>query len=87
MRQRQNRPMARCVGRLQMNDCRRAATLMRADPVSVASDAADDRPLIDKFGRRHSQAVLHSWSEPALRALGIRPINPNELEEGAQPPG
>ena len=87
MRQRQNRPTAGCVVRLQTKDCWRAAKLKGGDPSSVASDAADDRPLIDKFGRRHSRAVLHSWSEPALRALGIRPINPNELEEGAQPPG
>jgi hypothetical protein len=85
MRQRQNRSMARCVGRVQTDDNRRAA--MRASPSSVALDSANDSPLIDKHGRRHSSAVLTAWSQRMLEIMGVRPINTSEREDGAQPKG
>ena len=31
-----------------------------------------DRPLIDKYGHRHSEAVFKNWSPLAIQALGIR---------------
>jgi hypothetical protein len=33
------------------------------------------RPLVDRFGNRHSEAVLVNWSEAARRALGIHRAN------------
>jgi hypothetical protein len=30
--------------------------------------------FIEKFGHRHTDAVLRNWSPAALRAMGIRPI-------------
>ena len=37
------------------------------------------RPLIDKYGRRYSQAVLRHWSPAMIKALDIRPIT--DLQE------
>jgi hypothetical protein len=30
--------------------------------------------FIDRHGHLHTEAVLHNWSEAALRALGIRRV-------------
>ena len=44
-----------------------------------------DQQYIDKFGRRHSAAVLSNWSARALQALGVRPIEANPELEGSAP--
>jgi hypothetical protein len=33
------------------------------------------RPLVDKYGRRYSTAILRHWSKAMIDALGIRPSN------------
>ena len=35
-------------------------------------------PYIDIHGHRHSEAVLHHWSPAALKALGIRRVEPDK---------
>jgi hypothetical protein len=30
------------------------------------------KPLVDKLGRRHAEAVLRAWSQTALRRLNVR---------------
>jgi hypothetical protein len=36
---------------------------------------------VDRFGRRHGAAILTAWSPAALKALGVRPINPESVKE------
>jgi hypothetical protein len=43
-----------------------------------ATEALDERPLIDKHGRRYSTAVLRHWSPAMIKALDIRPITDRE---------
>jgi hypothetical protein len=33
-------------------------------------------PLVDKYGKRHSEAVFKNWSPAAIKALGIRRVEP-----------
>jgi hypothetical protein len=48
-------------------------------PMSApATEAQDERPLIDKHGRRYSQAVLRHWSPAMIKALDIRPITDSQ---------
>jgi hypothetical protein len=48
----------------------------------------DDRPLIDRFGRRHSTAVLELWPPATLKVMGVREVGSEESgNEGARPQG
>jgi hypothetical protein len=50
-----------------------------------ATEVQDERPLIDKHGRRYSQAVLRHWSPALIKALDIRPItDPQEVKSQAR---
>lgn len=46
----------------------------------TSSPRFKDRPLIDKYGHRHSAAVLTNWSPLAIKALGIRKVPTPETE-------
>ena len=58
----------RTRGRRQGND--HAASLI--SPESKSSAGADQLPLIDKYGHRHSEGVLENWSPAAIAALGVK---------------
>jgi hypothetical protein len=36
--------------------------------------AADERTLVDRFGHRHSERVLTTWSPALLKVMGVRPV-------------
>ena len=40
-------------------------------PESKSSAGADQLPLVDRYGHRHSEGILTSWSPAALKALGV----------------
>jgi hypothetical protein len=47
-------------------------------PVSklIANGSQDeDRPLVDRYGNRHSLAVLTAWSPTMLRIMGVHPAD------------
>jgi hypothetical protein len=51
---------------------------------SAAPQAASPfraRPLIDRFGGRHSETVLRNWSPAAIAALGIRRADDDGSEQ------
>jgi hypothetical protein len=41
---------------------------------------SEQRPLIDKSGRRHRESVLRNWSPKLIAALGIRRLSEKEGE-------
>ena len=45
-------------------------------PLTNASvlSAQDDRPLVDRFGHRHSMAILEAWSPRMVSIMQIRTI-------------
>lgn len=49
-------------------NCDRDARSQGSDPHNPAAE----KPLIDKLGLRHSEAVLRAWSQTALRRLDVR---------------
>jgi hypothetical protein len=44
------------------------------DSPSFSEPAKNAQAFIDRFGHRHSEAILKNWSPAAIRAMGIRPV-------------
>jgi hypothetical protein len=42
--------------------------------LSDSKPTENSQGFIDRYGHRHSDAVLRNWSPAAIRAMGIRPI-------------
>jgi hypothetical protein len=55
-------------------------TVASAD--AVKSIAPDERPLVDRFGHKHSRSVLVNWPERVKVAMGLRFCDPSEVEAG-----
>jgi hypothetical protein len=49
-----------------------------ASSVAQAPDQHQHKPLVDKFGNRHRESVLTSWSPAMLKIMRVRRID----EEG-----
>jgi hypothetical protein len=54
--------------------------LADASVCSVTPDFRQDRPLVDRFGHRHSVAALRNWSPAMQRVMALRPANDREDE-------
>ena len=59
-----------------------AGRLNVPDNKDTTAEKQAKKPLIDRHGHRHSEAVLHNWSPAILKAMGVRRIKPDEPEGG-----
>ncbi len=53
-----------------------AAWLNIPNNKDTAAEKQANKPLIDRHGHRHSEAVMRNWSPAVIQALGIRRVEP-----------
>jgi hypothetical protein len=62
----------------QLRGCRPSETRLPAREIVAAEylrfDLGEVKSYVDRYGHRHSAAVLAHWSPAVLRALGVRPL-------------
>ena len=63
-----------------------AGRLNVPDNKDTTADAQANKPLIDKFGKRHTLAIFDNWSPEILKALGIRRVKPESPPITNNPP-
>lgn len=54
---------------------KKRANARTSESDAPTSSAHDDRPLIDRFGKKHSARVLTMRSPAVLKAMGIQPVD------------
>jgi hypothetical protein len=47
----------------------------RPSAINESPDQRHQKPLIDKFGNAHSEAIFTNWSPQMLRIMGIRRLD------------